>query len=118
MLGDILRELAAVEIWLTDLSVGHEDHDPNTCAGAAIYAEMSILTEDTVDECVSVVVYGLIALLKKTNDPSKAGALIVDKVRALCATMARDRIRRYREASRRGAPDWPTRIDRIFNTPN
>lgn len=117
-LGDILNELAQVEAWLSECAIGHETHDPETCVWAQMQDAISQISGDDDADDAAIITTSLICLLAKTKNPAKAGGLIVDKVRQLCAAMARDRTyearRKWRSEFMRGA----TNIDRACNLPN
>jgi len=118
MLGQILNELAQVERWLFGNIRGHEDHRPENC----VWAEFHTLTKDyageTTQELAGTVVFSMLMLLRKTQNPAKAGLAIVDKVRGLCAAMARDRIAMKRDAATSNVHDWSQMVRDTYNTPN
>lgn len=118
MLSQILNELAQVELWLTDMMSGHQECDPESCGGAALYGDLKVLLADTEDEVTTAVVFGLVTLLSKTKNPARVGVLIVDKVRQICAVMAADRIRQRRVIRMRDTGVTMDISARSYNTPN
>jgi len=118
MLGDILNELAQVATWLTEATVGHEAHNPDECMWAELLLYVNELSgEDDADDA-AIVTFALICLLMKTNDPARAGALLVDKVRQICAAMARDRIEQRREQAMRPTGMVALLDTTPYSTPN
>lgn len=118
MLGEILNELAQVEAWLSECAKGHETHDPDHCVWAEMLLAIADLGgEDEADDA-SIVTFSLICLLAKTKNPAKAGLLIVDKVRQMCAAMAQDRIQARRNAATEAVHDWSNRVNQVYNNPN
>lgn len=118
MLGQILNELAQVERWLDGEMTGHESHDPNICVMADLHMAISECGGDTPQDDAAIVAFALICLLRKTQNPAQAGTLIVDKVRQLCASMARDRTETARRKARGEFLRGATNIDRAYNVPN
>jgi hypothetical protein len=118
MLGQVLNELAQVELWLSNATKGHESHNPDACLWAELLLAMAGIDDETEEEISGTVVFALLMLLRKTQNPAKAGLIIVDKVRKVCAAMARDRIATSRENRLRWSNDAARdRID-AYDTPN
>lgn len=118
MLGQILNQLAEVESWISEITAGHESHDPTICPMAELYEGFGFMAEDTDDQAIAFIVLAMIDMLRRTKNPAKVGSMIVDKTRQMVAAMAHDRIQARRNAATNAVHDWSNKVNRAYNNPN